>query len=530
MKSQNKKTRKLPKINYKWLCGLLVFIVAYSAYEFWRFSYIHIDSDYANLVLEARDVLSGDFFRRGWNLTGISFLTTDLPYFIIGVLVYGVTNQAYVMACALMGTMLVVVSLLVLNDCMKKNILLNIAVIVSFAFLPNLYAMYMIRAHAGVYIIALLDMYLLHTIYEKKCFESFFSYKEWYIISMALAVVGDPIIIVAITLPVCIWCIVSYLQKKMDGKEARFYLVINALGVILGFILDKLYFSYGGAYKNSYLETRAFIPWEDIPQKFLLYARSVLYMSDAAFEEQAITSVRTAFYALNTLAVIIFFVLIFYNIVRFIKGKEYDLPTTILGMGFLLLSFCFVMTDIAVNEESARYFCYLPVLVAIVFARNASRIFEAKGRVYTCILALVVVTIIGRIYSISADKPVGLETHQELIEVLQENNLTYGYASYWNASATTVLSNEQIKVRAIVGQDDKLHMFNWFCKTAWYVQPANFVIVTDENDNFGVTPTNIKRELGEPSQTLTCGDYNIYVYDYDISSRLYWASEGELSE
>ena len=55
------------------MVGIIIVILLYGIFANWRCSYVQITSDYANLVLEGRDLLQGDFFRSDWNLTGISF-------------------------------------------------------------------------------------------------------------------------------------------------------------------------------------------------------------------------------------------------------------------------------------------------------------------------------------------------------------------------------------------------------------------------------------------------------------------------
>lgn len=76
------------QIRWLWafLTGAVLIIYGIYATGFLR---VGIDSDYSNLVLEATDILNGNPFLEGHqNLTGISFVTTDLLFFIIGVLLY----------------------------------------------------------------------------------------------------------------------------------------------------------------------------------------------------------------------------------------------------------------------------------------------------------------------------------------------------------------------------------------------------------------------------------------------------------
>ena len=64
----------------KWaaILGIVIALAAYLWYCIKNFQLMHIDSDYSNLILEASDILHGNFFMNGWTQTGISFFTTDM--------------------------------------------------------------------------------------------------------------------------------------------------------------------------------------------------------------------------------------------------------------------------------------------------------------------------------------------------------------------------------------------------------------------------------------------------------------------
>ena len=52
-----------------------------------------VSSDDATGVLEADAVLRGNVLLRGWTLSNVSFTTTDLPFYIAGVAIYGIPAQ-----------------------------------------------------------------------------------------------------------------------------------------------------------------------------------------------------------------------------------------------------------------------------------------------------------------------------------------------------------------------------------------------------------------------------------------------------
>ena len=157
------------------------------------------------------------------------------------------------------------------------------------------------------------------------------------------------------------------------------------------------------------------------------------------------------------------------------------------------------------------------MLLAIIFLRNVFNL-QRKGKAYYLIMLLVFIVAIGKCISLVNDSKIDSPPQQGLAEVLKSNDLHCGYASYWNASATTLFSDNEVRVRAVTFDDD-LYIFNWFYNSAWYEEEANFVVTSDDDPN-GITPDNIVSIAGVPNDTLYFDSYTILIYNYDISSYL----------
>lgn len=104
-----------------------------------------------------------------------------------------------------------------------------------------------------------------------------------------------------------------------------------------------------------------------------------------------------------------------------------------------------------------------------------------------------------------------------LAEYLEENNLEYGYATFWQANIITLISDSDVKVRGIKFEEDgymkRLYQTNrnWYGKAEGY--DRYFVIFTEKeymdyylgNDNYE-----------EPEEMLEFGDYRIMVYGHNL--------------
>lgn len=83
----------------------VVFVLLVSILYWWVLFFLvrkgaTYSSDDGVFVLEANDILHGNIFLSGWNLTGISFWASDLLLYIVGVLFAGVSVKAvYIQMC-----------------------------------------------------------------------------------------------------------------------------------------------------------------------------------------------------------------------------------------------------------------------------------------------------------------------------------------------------------------------------------------------------------------------------------------------
>ena len=69
---------------------------------FWilRFKTFPMPPDLANFMLRSEDIVSGNFFLTGWFLTGLT-CGTDIIFYVIGYLFFGLSEKGYVIAHSL---------------------------------------------------------------------------------------------------------------------------------------------------------------------------------------------------------------------------------------------------------------------------------------------------------------------------------------------------------------------------------------------------------------------------------------------
>ena len=114
-----------------------------------------------------------------------------------------------------------------------------------------------------------------------------------------------------------------------------------------------------------------------------------------------------------------------------------------------------------------------------------------------------------------------LEQMRGLTYFLEEQNLHYGYSTFWNAGKNTVLSNGAVQISGITVSEGKVSPYYWLTSTDRY-QPdyyegSTFLLLSsaelEQYAPYGLETT----QLGQPDTVLYYDDFSILVYDYNIA-------------
>jgi hypothetical protein len=112
---------------------------------------------------------------------------------------------------------------------------------------------------------------------------------------------------------------------------------------------------------------------------------------------------------------------------------------------------------------------------------------------------------------------------------LKARGLSYGIAGYWDASAVTLQSGNQVQVRAVVRYPDRIAGFYitgyyWETKADWYVasrHDATFVIANGHYPTAPVlTAADVERYFGRPAAAYQVAGREILIYRTNLLERL----------
>jgi hypothetical protein len=204
---------------------------------------------------------------------------------------------------------------------------------------------------------------------------------------------------------------------------------------------------------------------------------------------------------------------------------------------FLSLVYFFVFGHVAQTIESYRYFTNALVLLIVIVALSIDEIRVRRWRRdFSCALVVAVLSpVLLSAYAITSFDAfhqiprIGLgdasdlnNPHDLLARTLASRGLHYGYATYWNAAVTTVLSNGASQVHQIlITSDGKFLPFRHLASRDWYradyYRGPTFLIVADDEL---FDRTFLQQVCGPAQETIRVGPYTVLVFPFNVASRL----------
>ncbi len=524
---------RLNKYVNKSIIRKILFLVASVIYIFGIISLcsrIDLDADKANHLLQAEDILSGNFFMSDWELTGVTFFTTDLIYYEIGKIFCGVTPKAIYVAVGLMIASVLIACYFACMIGEEKSLRLKRFLFIALMLIPCRQYIFYFRVHTGAIFLCIIAFLLVYSILKK---EELSKRKIYYIllfIVFSFGTIGDMLFVLEGIIPIILVCFFKLLDidDKEEKKTLYKLIIIAVFAVICAILWDKMFFYIGGANKNNFVEIMKFSKLNEWFSRFQSFLSGIMTLCMGNFWGKQVANIWILIRGINFLIMLIAFILIITNLCRLIKQKieMLDIMSVLLSCSALMSFLAYILTGMS----EVRYITIIPIAGGIVLIRNIDSVINVKNK-QICVGLIVILSFlsfIGKIKEISGDMQHTQESDKyELIGFLEEHGLENGYGSFWNASDLTVISENHIKVRHIKADDNnEMQMYKWFAKNEWYSEEAEFVIVDNskqdggEGDDFGVSEVNVKNFFGDPFERYEVGNYIVLVYDSDLSQML----------
>lgn len=145
---------------------------------------------------------------------------------------------------------------------------------------------------------------------------------------------------------------------------------------------------------------------------------------------------------------------------------------------------------------------------------------NVTARIWTAIMTIAVIMQCSHMVSLSDGWQTNLAAKKSLNQMITEHGLTKGYATYWNAYSNEIYSDFNISYGGIEITDRGFLKYYWLVDSDVFLPTAKTsFLMLSEGENQG-TADRIVNQFGSPFGELERDGYHVYLFDYDIGSKL----------
>ncbi len=517
------------------------------------------NSDQANILLVASDMLHGNVLLHGWYLTDVSFYTTELPQYALLEIFFGVHANTAHIAAAMTYTLVVLLAVLLARGGFTSRaavarLLITAGILVAPQLGVGVTALILTVGHIGTAVPVLLILLLLDR-----------APQHWWVpaltgLGLAWALVADELVLVVAVLPLALVCALRVAEAAVRERSVsrslatrRYELsLIAAAGVAAGlaWIAERVLRALGGYTLNPvpftftlhHITANLHSLWA-VPQIFGAdyrglaggpYYTALLHMVSLAVVGLALLLLAWRFFAGAALVDQVLGVGIVANLVLFVvtsAGSEGPHEIAVVApFGAALAARMLAgparqpagdpqATAARMLADPARQ----PAGDPQATAARTGRVLAHRARAAAGLAGLVV--LLGYLGGLAHDvvQPTSPPAFAPVASWLQAHHLRYGLGGYWESSIVTVQTDGQVKVRALL--KPTLAPDAWLAKPAWYDPAgpqANFVVLSSTPGfmNNWEPRALISKYFGRPARVYNFGPYTVMVWNRNLLASL----------
>ena len=493
------------------------------------------NSDESNDLLMAWDMLHGNLLLHGWYLSDVSFITTELPQYMLLERFFGLHADTAHIAAAMTYTLVVILAVLLARGTVsRREARPRMLLTAGLMFAPQLgvgvFVLLLSLGHIGTAVPLLLIWLVID-----RC------PARWYVpvivgLLLTWVLVADPLVLLVGVVPLVAVCAMRVaralsLAQRQDRREPRWarktlrdhacelaLAVAAVLAQGLASVISRLLAASDAFYLHPVPYRLA--PVHTWPEHAWVTGQGLLALFGAKPQGPA---AALAFAVLHLAGV----ALVAWAMVRVARHffSWPDMISQILLVAMILNVVAYVPSTLAdATALNAREFAVVLPFGAVLASRTlaAGLVGSKRRRVSPAVLAGAAGALLAG-YAASlgwaAAQPSVPPMNARLAEFLAAHHLTSGIGGYWESSAVTVGSDGAVTIRAVF--PGTLRPDLWEAKSSWYdpgPNRANF-LVTDSTPGFfnhwQPSPAALAA-LGRPARTYHVGPYTVYVWNKNL--------------
>jgi len=511
---------------------------------------VPVMSDGASNALQAWDMWHGNLMLHGWTLTDISFYTTELPELAVAEVLRGLGPQAAHVASAFTYTLVVLgAALLAKGRASGREGLVRVLLAGGIMLAPTLGSTSATLLndpdHTGTQVPLLIVWMILDR-----------ARPRWYVpaavtILLAWVQVADPLVTYEVVLPLVAVCLIRLYWGRADladgvrpalrggwpalracwpALRARWYELSLAAGAIASAAASSLVLwliGHSGGFTVTPPNT-TFANIADIAHRLSMTAKSVLVIFGADFSGTSLGS--SAFIPLVHLVGV---ALACWAVARALRRfAAADVVIQLLAVAAVVLVGAFTFSG-APDSLSGPHEVVALVPIGAVLAGRLLSAQLIRGR-HLAALALVL-GCYGGILGYEAAQPPPADSNAQLAAWLEAHHLSYGLATYWNASSVTVDSGGKVAVRPVNLSRGYIQAVKRDTTSWWYdarVRKATFLVVPPDGMSCSAGSrsdwlTTAETVFGPPDEAYTVGELDVLIYHHEnLLARVWPAGSG----
>jgi hypothetical protein len=503
---------------------LLLVVMLFDAYLHLSKTYPE-NSDEANILLMANDMLHGNVLLHGWSVSDVPFITTELPQIALLVWMFGLHLNTAHIAAAVTYTLVVAVAMLLAKGKTRGwagVARMGLALGIMLAPQPGVGVFVVIFSvgHIGTALPVMLTWLVIDRFGRK-----------WYValivaVLLGWALTADPLVLVVAILPLLAVCFVRVVSALVIGVVKngglrglraaaldRWFEIWLAAAAGIGYAIAwgaAQFISSHGGYQQQPVPYQ--FNWPQLFMQSRIVVHGLLEMFGAYFVPWVDTYISWPIrptapsgldqaIALTHLVGVVFALWGACAIARRFFFRDADIVSQLLLAGIVANIAAYVPSTLghhtALNvREIAPVLPFAAVLAGRMIGDRLVRgpvwTFDLSGNVADDaprrmlrlrVVAIPLVLLFG-IYSFGlfrqADTPAVPEPLSQVAAYLEAHHLSYGLGGYWEASVITVETGGAVTIRAVTPAC--LQRYPWESKSDWYdpsQHDANFILLSN---------------------------------------------------
>ncbi|MDE6004891.1 MAG: hypothetical protein K2G88_05845, partial [Oscillospiraceae bacterium] len=309
--------------------------------------------------------------------------------------------------------------------------------------------------------------------------------------------------------------------KSAKNFNALLLIIITGSGTYIGYLLTNLLAGDISAdYEEAYSEYSAMNTWAEHLQEFPVAWFSLLGANMQ--EDDPLMSINSVQSLLIIITSIILLILPVIALCYYSKIQDRKLKILILTYWFmsLLIMTGYIMGRLYVANWRLSPIVAMSVVVSIAFIRWAVSQINLKRLMTLCMIPVFIVCVTNAVTIAGmSENNTSENILYQLAEELENLDLTYGYASFWQANGLTVVSDSKIQCRDVYIDEAGCRIRNYQSNIHWYEsQPEQknyFLLMTKSEEQILINSNHYLTERQHGIANLPSG-YVVWIYSENL--------------